>query len=113
MGLTKKLILVIVILFILYRLPLTGTSPEEMIEKAKEIDRTSKDKLELAKNVYDFLKKHKGKWFTSKDVSHQTGLSIGSVLLSLKRLRETHFVDFKHHDTPPNTGTTPYIYRMK
>ena len=55
MGLTKKLILVIVILFILYRLPLTGTSPEEMIEKAKEIDRTSKDKLELAKNVYDFV----------------------------------------------------------
>ena len=51
----KWLIITLILLFVLYRLPLTGTPPQEMIDKAKEIDSMSKDKLELTKNIYLFI----------------------------------------------------------
>lgn len=50
-----KILALILILFVIYRLPLKGEIPIDMTEKAKEIDRMSKDKLELVKNVYDYV----------------------------------------------------------
>ena len=51
----KWIVLGLLILFVLYRLPLRGIPPQEMVDKAKEIDMASKDRLELVKNVYDFI----------------------------------------------------------
>lgn len=51
----KIFILALIVLFIIYRLPLQGEIPKEMIEKAKELDKMSKDKLELVKSVYSFV----------------------------------------------------------
>lgn len=51
----RLLILALVVLFVIYRLPLQGEIPREMIEKAKELDEMSKDKIELVRNVYDFV----------------------------------------------------------
>jgi len=51
----KIFILALIVLFVIYRLPLQGEIPEEMIKKAKELDEMSKDKLELAKNTYLFV----------------------------------------------------------
>ena len=45
--------------------------------------------------VYNFLKEHKGKWFTSKQISHETGVSIGSVTMSLKKLRKSQLIKYK------------------
>jgi len=39
--------------------------------------------------VYDFLKKNKGKWFTSKEITESVKISLGSVTTSLKKLRQT------------------------
>jgi len=44
--------------------------------------------------VYDFLKSHKGRRFTGKDISEKLSVSIGSVTNSLKRLRESGQVTF-------------------
>lgn len=38
--------------------------------------------------VYEFLKKNPEQWFTSKRISNAISISIGSVTMSLKRLRE-------------------------
>ena len=57
--------------------------------------------------VYDFLCKHKGKWFTSRQISEKLGVSIGSVTMSLKKLRKTNLIKFK------NTGKrNTYIYTV-
>ncbi|MBD3203113.1 HTH domain-containing protein [Candidatus Woesearchaeota archaeon] len=45
--------------------------------------------------VYDYLKNHKNKWFTSKDIAEGLGVSIGSVTSNLKKLRESNFVKYK------------------
>lgn len=58
--------------------------------------------------VYDFLCKHKNKWFTSKDISGALGVSIGSVTMSLKKLRKTNIIKYK------NTGKrNTYRYRVE
>lgn len=57
--------------------------------------------------VYDFLTKNKGKWFTSRDISEQLGVSIGSVTMSLKKLRKTNLIKYK------NTGKrNTYEYKV-
>jgi DNA-binding transcriptional regulator GbsR (MarR family) len=45
--------------------------------------------------VYDFLCKHKSKWFTSKEISEALNVSIGSVTMSLKKLRKTNIIKYK------------------
>ncbi len=58
--------------------------------------------------VYDFLKNNKGKWFTSRQISEALGISIGSVTMSLKKLRKSGIIDFK------STGKkNTFIYRFK
>ena len=39
--------------------------------------------------VFSFLKSHKGKWFTSKDIARLLRVSLGSVTNNLKKLRKT------------------------
>lgn len=46
--------------------------------------------------VYDFLKKNKGSWFTSRQISEKLGVSIGSVTMSLKKLRKTNLIKYKN-----------------
>ena len=45
--------------------------------------------------VYNFLKRNKGKWFYSKEISKRLGASIGSVTNCLKKLREYKAINFK------------------
>ncbi|MBU0756856.1 MAG: winged helix-turn-helix domain-containing protein [Nanoarchaeota archaeon] len=45
--------------------------------------------------VYDFLKKNKKDWFTSKDIAERLDVSIGSVTNNLKKLRKSGSVKFK------------------
>ncbi len=45
--------------------------------------------------VYDFLCKNKNKWFTSREISDSLGISIGSVTMSLKKLRKTNIIKYK------------------
>jgi DNA-binding transcriptional regulator GbsR (MarR family) len=45
--------------------------------------------------VYDFLCKNKSKWFTSKEISEALSVSIGSVTMSLKKLRKTNIIKYK------------------
>ena len=61
--------------------------------------------------VYDFLTDRPSKWFTSREIAQELSISIGSVTMSLKKLRKTNTIQFK------NTGSrNTYKYsipRMK
>ncbi|HLD04305.1 MAG TPA: winged helix-turn-helix domain-containing protein [Candidatus Nanoarchaeia archaeon] len=46
--------------------------------------------------VYDFLMKNKGGWFTSREISEKLGVSIGSVTMSLKKLRKTNIIKYRN-----------------
>jgi len=46
--------------------------------------------------VYDFLRKNKNRWFTSRDISEALDVSIGSVTMSLKKLRKTNIIKYKN-----------------
>ena len=57
--------------------------------------------------VYDFLCKHKNAWYTSREISSKLGVSIGSVTMSLKKLRKTNLIKYK------NTGKrNTYEYKV-
>jgi DNA-binding transcriptional regulator GbsR (MarR family) len=56
--------------------------------------------------VYNFLRENKGEWFTSKQISHETGVSIGSVTMSLKKLRKSQLIKYK------NTGKRNEFHYM-
>lgn len=46
-------------------------------------------------DIIDKLKDHPIKWFTSKELSQELGISIGSVTMSLKKLRESRALKFQ------------------
>lgn len=46
--------------------------------------------------VYDFLMKHPDEWFTSKQISEELIVSIGSVTMSLKKLRKTNIIKYRN-----------------
>ncbi|MBR9700525.1 hypothetical protein GOV11_01530 [Candidatus Woesearchaeota archaeon] len=52
--------------------------------------------------VYEFLTKHEGSWYTSRQIALALKISIGSVTMSLKKLRKTNIIDFKNSG-PRNT----------
>lgn len=55
--------------------------------------------------VYDFLCKNKDKWLTSRQIADTLKISIGSVTMSLKKLRKTQIIRYK------NTGKrNTFIY---
>lgn len=49
------LLALLLIIYIIYRLPLNNNIPDEMQQKVDELNSISKTKLELAENVYDFI----------------------------------------------------------
>lgn len=46
--------------------------------------------------VYDFLLEHGSKWFTSREIAESLDISIGSVTMSLKKLRKTNIIAFQN-----------------
>ena len=46
-------------------------------------------------DVYGFLKKNKGEWFTAKQISEHLGVSSSSVVTGAKKLRKTGLVESK------------------
>jgi Mn-dependent DtxR family transcriptional regulator len=46
--------------------------------------------------VYDFLCKNKCRWFTSRQISEKLKVSIGSVTMSLKKLRKTNLIKYRN-----------------
>ncbi|MBW2999253.1 winged helix-turn-helix transcriptional regulator [Candidatus Woesearchaeota archaeon] len=62
-------------------------------------------------DIYDFLKKHHkrapNKWYTSKELSQRLGISIGSITMSLKKLRESGSIKFK------TTKRNMFLYQFK
>ena len=56
--------------------------------------------------VYNFLRAHKGDWFTSKEISEKIKVSIGSVTMSLKKLRKSQLIKYK------NTGKRNEFHYM-
>lgn len=46
--------------------------------------------------VYDFLVDHSGKWYTSREIAEALDISIGSVTMSLKKLRKTNIITYQN-----------------
>ena len=63
--------------------------------------------------VYDFLKKHRSRWFTSKEISTLLKVSIGSVTSCLKKLRESSSIDFKYSYMKERSKKKAYLYKFK
>lgn len=42
--------------------------------------------------VYEFLSANPAKWFTSKQIAHALGISIGSVTMNLRKLRKSNAI---------------------
>ncbi len=59
--------------------------------------------------VYDFLKKNKNKWWTSKQISEKIDASIGSVTTTLTKLRKRKDVNYKMSKEKTNM----YLYQFK
>ena len=49
-------------------------------------------------DVYNYLKAHPNKWFTSKEISEGMNQSIGSVTVCLKKLRSRNEIKYKQTD---------------
>ena len=45
--------------------------------------------------VYEFLVENSGEWYSSRNISDELGVSIGSVTMSLKKLRDTDMIEYK------------------
>ncbi|MBU0616019.1 MAG: ArsR family transcriptional regulator [Nanoarchaeota archaeon] len=56
--------------------------------------------------VYDFLNKNRSNWYTSKEITKALNISIGSVTMSLKKLRQSGILHYRY------TGKI-YEYRFK
>jgi len=63
--------------------------------------------------VYSFLKKYKDKWFSTREISKKLGISLGSVTMSAKRLRESKLVRFKYENKPLNNSVRRKILVYK
>ena len=46
--------------------------------------------------VYDYLIGNRGQWFTSREIADALAISIGSVTMSLKKLRKTNMIAFQN-----------------
>ena len=62
--------------------------------------------------VYTLLKKHKTKWFTSKEIANKLRASVGSVTTCLKKLRDSAAVSFKYPNKQ-GQGKNSYIYKFR
>ena len=62
--------------------------------------------------VYDYLKAHPNKWFTSKEISHGMDQAIGSVTVCLKKLRMRNEIQYKTSGLRKGKRIQ-YLYRFK
>ncbi len=46
--------------------------------------------------VYEFLKENQNTWFTSREISDNLGVSIGSVTMNLKKLRKSKLIGYRN-----------------
>ncbi|MBI2647447.1 hypothetical protein HYW99_03135 [Candidatus Woesearchaeota archaeon] len=63
--------------------------------------------------VYDFLKKHKGKWYTSKEIADGLIASVGSVTTCLKKLRDSSAIDFEYGKGAGPSKKNAYVYKFR
>ncbi|MFH2021165.1 MAG: hypothetical protein ABIJ34_07130 [archaeon] len=59
--------------------------------------------------VYDFLKKHKDTWWSSKEIAGKMVASLGSVTTTLNKLRKRHDIKYKMSKEKTNM----YLYKFK
>ncbi|MFH2020599.1 MAG: hypothetical protein ABIJ34_04245 [archaeon] len=59
--------------------------------------------------VYDFLKKNKGEWFTSRQIAGKMRVSIGSVTCNLTKLRNSKSIFYRISDKRSNM----YLYKFE
>ena len=62
--------------------------------------------------VYDFLKKHRGKWFTSKEIANGLKASVGSVTTCLQKLRDSSAIDFEYGKGVGHNRKNAYVYKF-
>ena len=63
--------------------------------------------------VYDFLRKSKGKWFTSKEIASGLRASVGSVTTCLKKLRDGSDLEFEYRKGAQSRRKNAYIYKFR
>ena len=63
--------------------------------------------------VYDFLKKHRGKWYTSKEIADGLKASVGSVTTCLQKLRDGSDIDSQYGKGTGPSKKNAYVYRFK
>ncbi len=51
------------------------------------------------RDIIDFLKRSRSKWFNASEIASKLNLSVGSVLACLRRLRKSKLIDFKSQMT--------------
>ncbi len=63
--------------------------------------------------VYDFLKRHRSKWHTSKEIANGLKASVGSVTTCLQKLRDSSAIDYKYPNKTSTSRKNAYVYRFK
>ena len=63
--------------------------------------------------VYDFLKKYKSRWHTSKEIANGLKASVGSVTTCLQKLRDSSAIDFEYGKGIGLSRKNAYVYRFK
>jgi hypothetical protein len=61
-------------------------------------------------DICNFLKAHRDDWYSSEDISNGLNISIGSVTVCLKKLRENNEVQFKYTDNK-HRNRKQYMYK--
>jgi len=59
--------------------------------------------------IYDFLKKNKRRWFSTRDLSDKLDTSIGSITNCIRKMREGKFIVFKK-DSERKLG---FLYKFR
>ena len=62
--------------------------------------------------VYDILKKYRKEWLSARDIAFKLKSSSGSVINSLKKLRESRTIDFKLEKRIANRKIYVYGFRV-
>ena len=76
------------------------------------INRVRLSQVMGQQEVYTFLKLNRYEWFTSRDISGRINISVGSVTVCLKKLRENDEVQFKQMGKQRGKRSQ-YLYKFK
>jgi len=65
--------------------------------------------------VYNLLKKHRTNWLSAKDIADKLRVSVGSVTVSLSKLRKTNLIYFRSRSETKNSivRNKCYTYKFK